>query len=339
MSLQAADRPLNELHDAMLLDLDGVVYIGPKAVPAAPEAVGKARAAGARVAFVTNNAGRTPARIAEHLTHLGVPAVPEDVVTSAEAAARLVAARYPEGSEVLVVGDTGLRQAVRRMGLRPVTVASDSVVAVVQGYSRTMARDLLDQGTLAVSSGAFYVASNSDATAPTEWGITPANGSFVRVIAHATGVEPVIAGKPMRPLHEEGMMRTGATNPLIVGDRLDTDIEGATTHGAAGLLVLSGVATAQDALAAPAHQRPRYLSWDVSGMNETHPGPVRSVDGDTARTECGGWTVSAEAATVHLSGDGERLDGLRALCTAVWADERVDPAGASVTEALAALGW
>jgi glycerol 3-phosphatase-2 len=339
MSLQAADRPLNELHDAMLLDLDGVVYIGPKAVPAAPEAVGKARAAGARVAFVTNNAGRTPARIAEHLTHLGVPAAPEDVVTSAEAAARLVADRYPEGSEVLVVGDTGLRQAVRRMGLRPVTVASESVVAVVQGYSRTMARDLLDQGTLAVSGGAFYVASNSDATAPTEWGMTPANGSFVRVIAHATGVEPVIAGKPMRPLHEEGMMRTGAANPLIVGDRLDTDIEGATTHGAAGLLVLSGVATPQDAVAAPAHQRPRYLSWDVSGMNETHPGPVRHVSGATARTVGGGWADTVEAATVRLTGDGDRLDGLRALCAAVWADQHVDPTGPSVTGALTLLGW
>lgn len=339
MSLQAAARPLNELHDAMLLDLDGVVYIGPKAVPAAPEAVGKARAAGARVAFVTNNAGRTPARIAEHLTHLGVPAAPEDVVTSAEAAARLVADRYPEGSEVLVVGDTGLRQAVHRMGLRPVTVATDAVVAVLHGYSRTMARDLLDQGTLAVARGAFYVASNTDATAPTEWGVTPANGSFVRVIAHATGVEPVVAGKPMRPLHEEGMMRTGATDPLIVGDRLDTDIEGATTHGAAGLLVLSGVATPQDLLAAPAHQRPRYLSWDVSGMNETHPGPVRHGSGAGARTECGGWTATADTGAVRLSGTGDQLDGLRALCTAVWADDSIDPAGRSVLEALTALGW
>ncbi|GHC86013.1 haloacid dehalogenase [Nocardiopsis terrae] len=339
MSLQAADRPLNELHDATLLDLDGVVYIGAGAVPAAPEAVAKARAAGARVAFVTNNAGRTPARIAEHLTHLGVPAAPEDVVTSAEAAARLVAARYPQGSDVLVVGDTGLRQAVRRMGLRPVTVAGESVVAVVQGYSRTMSRDLLDQGTLAVAAGAFFVASNSDATAPTEWGNTPGNGSFVRVIAYATGVEPVIAGKPMRPLHEEGMLRTGASDPLIVGDRLDTDIEGATTHGAAGLLVLSGVATPGDVLAAPAHRRPRYLSWDLSGMNETHPGPVRRTDGDTARTACGGWTATVTAGTVLLSGTGDRLDGLRALCTALWSDGSVDPRSASVAEALAGLGW
>ncbi|WP_116246549.1 HAD-IIA family hydrolase [Nocardiopsis sp. FIRDI 009] len=335
MSLLAADRPLSELHDAMLLDLDGVVYIGPRAVPSAPEAVGKARAAGARVAFVTNNAGRTPARIAEHLTSLGVAAVPEDVVTSAEAAARVVRDRFPAGSDVLVVGDTGLRQAVRRMGLRPVTVASESVVAVVQGYARVISRDLLDQGSLAVARGALYVASNADATAPNEWGITPANGSFVRVIAHATGVEPIIAGKPMRPLHEEGILRTGARNPLIVGDRLDTDIEGAAAHGAAGMLVLSGVATPLDALAAPAHQRPRYLAWDVSGMNQTHPAVVR----EGTRTRCGGWTAVTDGGELRLEGAGDRLDGLRALCVAVWSDETVDPTGPSAREALAHLDW
>ncbi|RKS07697.1 HAD superfamily hydrolase (TIGR01450 family) [Nocardiopsis sp. Huas11] len=335
MSLLAADRPLNELYDAMLLDLDGVVYIGPNAVPAAPEAVGKARAAGARVAFVTNNAGRTPARIAEQLTQLGVAASPEDVVTSAEAAARLVSARFPAGSDVLVVGDTGLRQAVRRMGLRPVTVAGPSVVAVVQGYAPRITRDLLDQGALAVARGAFYVASNADATAPTAQGITPANGAFVRVIAHATGVEPVVAGKPMRPLHEEGILRTGARNPLIVGDRLDTDIEGATTHGAAGMLVLSGVATPADALAAPAHQRPRFLAWDVSGMNETHPAVL--VDGP--HTRCRGWTVTAADDTVRVEGAGDRLDGLRALCEALWTHTAVDPTGPSARAALARLGW
>ena len=319
----------------MLLDLDGVVYIGPNAVPAAPEAIGKARAAGARVAYVTNNAGRTPARIAEHLTQLGVNAAPQDVVTSAEAAARLVAEHHPAGSQVLVVGDTGLRQAVRRMGFVPVTVATDSVVAVVQGYSRTMARDLLDQGTLAVSRGALYIASNADATAPGEWGVTPANGSFVRVIAHATGVEPIIAGKPMRPLHEEGIRRTGARAPLIVGDRLDTDIEGAVVHGAAGLLVLSGVTTAPDLLTAPEHRRPNYLSWDLSGMNDTHPG-VDTIDGGT---RCGGWTVTHTADGPLLEGSGDRLDGLRALCEAVWTNPAVDPAGPAARAALAALGW
>ncbi|WP_026127233.1 HAD-IIA family hydrolase [Nocardiopsis xinjiangensis] len=334
MTLRASERPLNELHDAVLLDLDGVVYVGPHAVRTAPEAISKARAAGTRVAFVTNNAGRTPGRIADHLQNLGIAAAPQDVVTSAEAAARLIAERYPQGSEVLVIGDTGLRQAVHRSGMRPVTVDSGTVVAVVQGYSRSMARDLLDQGVLAVARGAFYVAANADATTPSEWGIAPANGAFVQVIQHATGVDPVVAGKPKRPLHQEGMLRTGAHDPLIVGDRLDTDIEGALTHGAAGMLVLSGVATPADVLAAPEHQRPHYLALDVSGMNEVHPAVER--DGTTAR--CQGWTVATDGSGVELSGSGEPLDGLRALCTVVWETPGVDPVGTSAREALGRLG-
>lgn len=335
MPLRACEHPLHEVHDAMLLDLDGVVYVGSQAVPAAPEAINKARTAGARVAFVTNNAGRTPGRIADHLTDLGVEATPQDVVTSAEAAARLVAERHPEGSHVLVLGDIGLRQAVHRFGMRPVTVDSEAVVAVVQGYSRSMSRDLLDQGTLAVARGVFYVASNTDATAPSEWGNTPANGAFVQVVRHATGVDPVVAGKPMRPLHREGILRTGACDPLVVGDRLDTDVEGALAHGAAGMLVLSGVATPAEALAAPEHRRPHYLAWDVSGMNEPHP----AVERRGTRTRCRGWAVTVDGPRLEMSGTGERLDGLRALCGAVWDHPAVDPAGVDVREALARLGW
>lgn len=337
MSLFSADLPLSSVHDAVLLDLDGVVYIGSRAVPAAPEAVGKARAAGAKVAFVTNNAARTPARIAERLTGFGVPARPEEVVTSAEAAARLIAERFPAGSAVLVVGDTGLRQAVTRQGLRPVTVASDDVVAVVQGYSRRITHDLLDEGAVAVSRGALFVAANADTTTPSDRGITPANGSYTQVISRATGVRPVIAGKPMRPLHEEGIMRTGAADPLIVGDRLDTDIEGAIVHGAAALLVLSGVTTPADLLSASEHQRPRYLSWDLSGMNEPHP-PAQAEPG---RARCGGWRAAVREGGLELSGSGDRLDGLRALCAAAWSVPHpgVDPAEASVREALSRLGW
>ena len=133
MTLLTASQPLHSLYDAALIDLDGVVYLGPRVVPAAPEAVAKARAQGMRVAFVTNNASRTPAAVAEHLTALGVTAAADEVVTSAQAAARLIAERFPPGSPVLVVGDTGLRQAVRAHGLRPVTTIHDRPVAVVQG--------------------------------------------------------------------------------------------------------------------------------------------------------------------------------------------------------------
>lgn len=127
--------PLIAGYDALLLDLDGVVYLGRGAVPGAPESLSRAAERGVRLAYVTNNASRTPAAIADHLAALGVPATPEDVVTSAQAAARLVAERVPAGSPVLVVGGMGLRQALRARGLRPVSTAAENPVAVVQGMS------------------------------------------------------------------------------------------------------------------------------------------------------------------------------------------------------------
>lgn len=334
MTLLAASRPLHSVYDAALIDLDGVVYLGPRAVPAAPEAVAKARAQGMRIAFVTNNASRTPAAIAERLTALGISAVPEEVVTSAQAAARLIAERVPAGSPVLVVGDTGLRQAVRAHGLRPVTTVHDRPVAVVQGYSPRLGLDLVVEGALAVAAGALFVVSNSDATAPMGRGIQPGNGSFARVIAHATRQEPLVAGKPERPLHEEGVRRTGAVNPLVIGDRLDTDIEGAHRRGAHSMLVLTGVTTPADLLLAPPEHRPSYLAYDIGGLNQTHPEVVWG--GGSAR--CGGWTATAEGERLRLQGSGERLDGLRALCAAVWHGGHT-PSAASLREVTSVLGW
>ncbi|MUL43873.1 HAD-IIA family hydrolase [Streptomonospora sp. PA3] len=335
MPLLSAEKPLNALYDTALLDLDGVVYIGSRAVPAAPEAVDKARAAGMRVAFVTNNAARTPARVAERLGAMGVDAAPQDVVTSAEAAARLVAERVPAGSPVLVVGDTGLRLALRRWGLRPVSMASDGPVAVVQGYSPRLAYDLMVQGALAVDAGALFVVTNSDATAPLDFGVQPGNGSAARVIAHATGREPLVAGKPMRPLHEEGVLRTGAKTPLVVGDRLDTDIESATVRGAASLLVFSGVTAPAQAVTAPPRHRPSYLAWDLSGINQPHP-EVRTGPDEAA---CGGWTATLSEGRVRLSGRGDRIDGLRALCACAWsAHPHGPPPPEAAEDALAELG-
>ncbi|KIH99475.1 HAD family hydrolase [Streptomonospora alba] len=335
MTLQSAESPLNERYDAALLDLDGVVYVGSAPVPAAPEAVDKARAAGMRVAFVTNNAARTPARVAERLTSMGVGAAPEDVVTSAEAAARLVSERFPAGSAVLVVGDTGLRLALRQRGLRPVSTAAERPVAVIQGYSPRLSYDLMVQGALAVADGALFVSANNDATAPLDLGVQPGNGAAARVIAHATGKEPVVAGKPMRPLHEEGVLRTGAEAPLVVGDRLDTDIESATVRGAAGLLVFSGVTSPAQAVIAPPEHRPSFLAWDLSGINQPHP-HVRMESGDA---HCGGWTAALRAGRLRLSGRGERLDGLRALCACAWAAHPDGPVpDGSCDEALAELG-
>ncbi len=336
MTLLSSTQPLSASHDAAFLDLDGVVYIGSRAVPGAPEALDKARAAGMRMVFVTNNAARTPAAIAERLRAMDVAAAPESVTTSAEAAARLVASRVSEGSPVLVVGDTGLRHAIHRSGLRPVSLAAERPVAVVQGYSPNLGYDLVAEGALAVSRGALFVVSNNDTTTPMDRGIVPANGAVARVIASAAGQQPIVAGKPMRPLHDECVRRSEAWSPLIVGDRLDTDIEGANAHGATGMLVLSGVTTPAELLAAPPEQRPSFLAWDIGGINLPHPHVRRANDG---AAHCGGWTATPGDRRLHLAGDGDRLDGLRALCAAAWSAPQEEGADLAARDALSYLGW
>ena len=180
-------KPLDTLYDVALLDLDGTVYLGGAAIAGAPEALHEAGQAGMRLAYVTNNANRTPAAIAELLTSMGVPATADDIVTSAQAAAHMLADRLPAGAPVLVIGGSGLRQAVRERGLRPVTTAADKPLAVVEGFSPTISYSLLAEGGLAVAAGALYVLSNADRTLPSSRGNQPGNGSLGQVIAYATG--------------------------------------------------------------------------------------------------------------------------------------------------------
>jgi len=327
--------PLDTAYDVALLDLDGVVYLGGTAIPGAAESLRKAQAAGMRLAYVTNNAFRTPAAIAALLTSFGAPATVQDVVTSAQAAARLLAERLPAGAPVLVVGGNGLRMALRERGLRPVSTAMDRPQAVVQGYSPDVSYSMLAEGGLAVAAGALFFASNGDLTLPGPRGSQPGNGALIQVIATATGVQPVVAGKPEPPLHQESVLRTGAKHPLVVGDRLDTDIEGAHRVGADSLLVLTGVTSPAEAVLAPPSQRPTYLAEDLAGLLEPHP-EVKSADG-TLR--CGGWTVRRTRDQLELSGDGERIDGLRALCAAAWATEGVTAESArSATQRLEGTG-
>ena len=316
---RGSEEALDTAYDVALLDLDGVVYLGGTPIPGAAEALRKADAAGMRLAYVTNNAFRTPAAIAELLTSFGVPAAQEDVVTSAQAAARLLAERLPPGAPVLVVGGSGLRMALRERGFRPVSTAIDKPQAVVQGYAPDVSYSILAEGSLAVAAGALFVASNGDRTLPSRRGRQPGNGSLLQVITTATGRKPLVAGKPEPPLHHESVLRTGASNPLVVGDRLDTDIEAAHRVGADSLLVLTGVAGPVDAVLAPASQRPTFLAEDLTGLLEPHPG-ITEKDGAFG---CGGWTVRLDGDQLELTGDGERIDGLRALCAAAWTADSV----------------
>ena len=331
-----SEQPLARRYDVALLDLDGVLYVGPDAVPGAPEAVAAAAREGMRPAYVTNNASRTPDAVAAHLRELGLDARADDVVTSAQAAARLLVERLPPGSHVLVVGGDGLRDAVRERGLVPVDEAGDGVAAVVQGFAPELGWRLLAEGTYAVAAGLPWIATNMDATVPTARGTAPGNGALVDLVAEAAGRRPdAVAGKPQTPLHEESVRRTAARHPLVVGDRLDTDIEGAANAGTPSLLVLTGVTRPEDLLAAPRGRRPTYLAGDLrTGLLEPHPAVV--VDGEGWR--CGSVTVRLSGGDVQVAGvrPGGDVDGLRALCIAWW---RARPDGIEPSGALAALGW
>jgi glycerol 3-phosphatase-2 len=311
-------RPLGAAYDVALLDLDGVVYIGGIPIPGAPEALQQAKRGGMRLAYVTNNASRTPAAIAGLLAGMNVPADEADVVTSAQAAARLLADRLPPGAKVLVIGATALRLAVRERGLTPVSTAVGNPAAVVQGYGPGIAYAALAEGGLAVRAGALFVGTNADSTLPGPRGIQPGNGSLLQVIAYATGTAPVIAGKPEPPLHRESVIRTNAKNPLVVGDRLDTDIEAAHRAGADSLLVLTGVSRPADVVLAPPTRRPTYIAETLDALLQPYPDVTLTDDG----AACGGWTAlraeGGHGAGLALKGSGSAIDGLRALAAAGW---------------------
>lgn len=345
--LSACDKPLYSAYDVALLDLDGVVNRGDQAVPHAIEALSDVRAQGMRLRFVTNNASRTPEQLAERLSGFGIEVAPNEVVTSAQAAARVLHEHLPEGSTVLVVGDEGLWEAVKGVGLEPVRVARPVPDAVVQGYSRSTGWEILAEATVAVREGALWVASNSDLTLPSERGPLPGNGAFVDLIARITGSQPLVAGKPEPALHRESVDQSGARNPLVVGDRLDTDIEGARRAGSDSMLVLTGVSGAADVLRAGPSQRPNYVASDLRGLLEPHALPER-VDPDGWRLA--EWLVRASADELVLSsvgGDGaegasetDALQALRALCSAAWATgvSAVRADGPAATVACTRLG-
>jgi HAD superfamily hydrolase (TIGR01450 family) len=303
--LAASETPLSNRYDVALLDLDGVVYIGTSAVTGAAAALAAARERGMRLAFVTNNAARPPSSVAAHLNELGIQAQPDEVITSAQAAARYLAELLPPNAPVLVVGTVGLDEALTERGLRPVHSADDHPAAVVQGYSPTLDWALLAEGCVAIRRGVPWVATNLDPTVPSPRGPLPGNGSLVAALRHATGVTPQVTGKPDPHMHRETIRRTGARKPLVVGDRLDTDIEGAQQAGCPSLLVMSGVTGPRELLAAPPPHRPTYLGNDVGAILSTHP-PV-AFEGSTWR--CGQWSVEVSGAVASLShGSNPRAD-------------------------------
>lgn len=272
-----ANDSLQRQYDALLVDLDGTLLLAGSVIEHAAESLAAARAAGTAVLIVTNNASRTPREVADRLTARGIPTAADEVVTSPQAAAALLAATHRINDAVLVVGAPALEQEIRSAGLRPVRSADDRPVAVVQGHSPDTGWRNLAEACLAIRAGADWVATNTDSTLPTDRGILPGNGSMVAALVAATGREPRVAGKPQRPLLDAAIARVGARRPLVVGDRLNTDVEAAAGAGVDSLMVLTGVSTIADVLAQPAPLRPTYVAADLRALSGQGP-VVRVAD-------------------------------------------------------------
>ncbi len=265
---------LVDAYDMVGFDLDGVVYRGAEAVPGAAETIAELRRRGVRVGFVTNNAQRPPLAVAEHLNRLGIDCSPQDVVTSAQATARLMAGALPLGAEVFVLGTEALAAELAGVGLAPVTARSSTTQAICLGFDPRLRWSDLNEGCLAVQSGAVWYACNDDRNRPTEQGLTIGLGAMLKAMAEALpGQWPLMGGKPARALFDETRLRIGGVRPLFVGDRLDTDIEGANKVGWDSLFVLSGSHSRADLAAAPAAQCPTYIGEDISALLAP-PAPV-----------------------------------------------------------------
>jgi HAD superfamily hydrolase (TIGR01450 family) len=315
--LLGSDRPLAEVYDLALVDLDGVTYLGHKPIPWAAQGLTGARERGMGIVFVTNNASRAPEVVAEQLVGLGIAAGPQDVMTSSQAAARLLTTRLAPGARVLVVGAEALRQAVRAEGFVVIESADDEPAAVAQGYGPEVGWPQLAEAAYAVARGAWHVASNLDKSLPTARGFAPGNGALVGAVQAATGVTPDSAGKPSPTMYRLAAERAGGHDVLVVGDRLDTDLAGARAGGYAGLHVLTGVSTARDDVLANPRFRPHYLGADLRALLEPHPAPERGADGWWA---CRGAAARVADGGLELDGrSGSPLDLVRAACAAAWA--------------------
>ena len=245
------------------------MYLGGQPIDHVAPALARAKQQGARSVFVTNNASRPPAGGGRVADRDGRAAEPDDVLTSPQAAAVMLTDRHPAGTKVLVIGAPWLAESVTQAGLVPVRLATDEPAAVVQGHSPDTGWRELAEACIALRAGADWVACNVDSTLPTDRGLLPGNGCDGGRAGR--GNRTAAHGWPGSPRVRCSMPRSGwsdSQRPLVVGDRLDTDIACAVAAGSPSLLVFTGVSTAADLLAAVPEQRPTYLAFDLRGLVE-----------------------------------------------------------------------
>jgi glycerol-1-phosphatase len=320
----SAVTPLTDV-DVVLADLDGVVYTGPHAIPFAVESLNRA-AETLRIGYITNNASRTDQSVADHLTELGLDVAATDVVTSPQAAVRLLAEQVPAHSRILVVGGDGLVNEVEKAGFTVTRSADDEPAAVIQGFAPEVGWTQLAEASFALAStgeggGIPWIATNTDWTIPVERGIAPGNGTLVSAVHSAVGRLPLVAGKPEVAIFTEAVNRFGARKPLFIGDRLDTDILGSNRAGIPAVLVLTGVDKAKQVLAADAKSRPQYIIGDLRELHEPYPETEFSKDGTVASVAGASVRIRGNDVEIKREGDGG-INLLRAACAVIWASGR-----------------
>lgn len=304
--------------EVVLADLDGVVYRGPHSIPYAVEAM-NAIDSSIRVGYITNNASRTDASVAQHLTDLGLVVAAEDVVTSPQAALTLLKELVPAGSTILVVGGDGLTVEIERAGFVVTRSSEDSPAAVVQGFAPTVGWVHLAEAAYAIQKGDNipWVATNTDWTIPQAGGTAPGNGTLVSAVHTAVGRLPTVAGKPEVAIFEEAFARFGSRSALMLGDRLDTDILGANRAGIPSVHVLTGIDQAKQILAAVPDQRPTFILEDLRGLHEPYPQTITLTEGDSTVTVVGGARVRRRAQQLTVE-SGSGIDLLRAGAASIW---------------------
>lgn len=247
----------------LLIDLDGVVYEGKNVIPEAPRFFQRLRAAQMPFLLVTNNSSATPDEFADRLNAMGIPVAPSEVLTSAIATGAYLATESPQGGRAFIIGENGLAQAVKKAGFE---LAESNLDYVVAGLDRGFNYHKLTVAINGIFGGAKFVASNPDPTLPAENGVIPGAGSLQAAVTAATGVYPVVIGKPETALMLLGLKRLGLTKDEVaaIGDRLDTDILGGHRSGLRTILVLTGIAQREDVPTAEA--TPTFVAENLDAV-------------------------------------------------------------------------
>lgn len=302
-------------YDVVLSDLDGVVFEGANAIEAAPETINKIKALGVPVGYITNNSSRRPEAIADQLLGFGIQVAPSDIIGSGKTGVEILAKLIPAGAKVLVVGGEGLRARVEEGGFELVNTSDEKPAAVIQGFDPSVAWTHLAEAAYSISNGAKWVATNQDWTIPREKGIAPGNGTLVSAVHTAVGQLPIVAGKPEPAIFQTAVEHFGAEKAVYVGDRLDTDILGANRANMDSVLVMTGIATRKEVLAAKPDSRPTYILENMAGLLVDYEAP-RAIKRGFA---CGDVEVELLGNRVMVThGNPQSIEALRAACAVIY---------------------